>query len=131
VLEIEFPIYAATDLFESKTIRAGMKRDVPGGATIELLPIPVQKRSDLAFDAAPILTIVVTSVGTVGLNLFSSWLYETLSRSKTRYLKINRRKVEITPDGIYRAIEETIEVEERTQIGRSLMDGRCSLCVGE
>lgn len=113
MLEIEFPIYAVTDLFESKNIRSGLKREVPGGMTIELGPMPVQQRSpEFAYDVAPLLTLLVQTGNTVALDLFAAWLYDKLTAAKVRRVKINRRWVEVTQDGIYRAIEESIEIEE-------------------
>ena len=50
-----------------------------------------------------------TAVTTVGLDLFSSWLYDRLKSQPTiREIRINRRITEVTSDGIRRAIEESI-----------------------
>jgi len=54
-----------------------------------------------------------TAVTTVGLNLFSSWLYDRLKSHPTiREIRINRRIREVTSNGIRRAIEESIVAKE-------------------
>lgn len=118
-IEIEVPLPLVCDLFESNTIAVGMSKDVPGGANIQLRPpgSPVQKRS-MTHDAAPYFIVAVTMAGTVastvGLNLFSSWLYDRLKgRPGVRSIRINRRVTEVSPDGIRRSIEESYEMEER------------------
>lgn len=108
--EIAYPMDVLFDLFESNEISTGMTKKVPGGAVIRLDKMPMQKRFSTQ-DAAPLVTIAV-SLGTgITLNLFSSWLYDKIKKSKIQRLKINRREIEITPDGILKAIEETIEIE--------------------
>jgi hypothetical protein len=88
-----------------------MTKDAPGGATLRLLPM--QQRRTIVLDATHFLTVIVTAAGTVGLNLFSSWLWDRLTNSKIRHIRINRRIVEVTPEGIQRAIQEPIEIEEK------------------
>lgn len=54
-----------------------------------------------------------TAITTVGLNLFSSWLYDRLTSQPTiREIRINRRITEVTSEGIRRAIEESIVAKE-------------------
>jgi len=127
--EIEVPLPCVTDIFESNTIAVGMSKDVPGDANIQLRPsgMPMQKRS-MTHDAAPYFIVAVTMAGTagsaIGLNLFSSWLYDRLkARPGVRRIRINRRITEVSLDGIRRSIEESYEMEEqrcrklRTQSG--------------
>ncbi len=114
VLEIEIPLRSITDIFETHSITTGMSKDVPGGANIQLRPPPVpMEEPTLAYDADPFFTIAVTVASTVGLNIFSSWLYDRLKDSKVRRIRINRRTAEVTPDGLREAVEELIETEER------------------
>ncbi|HLI76243.1 MAG TPA: hypothetical protein VKV02_04795 [Acidobacteriaceae bacterium] len=110
MFEIKFPITAAMDLFESGSIQTGMTKAVPGGATIQLRPMGMEKRSFPG--AAMLFTAAVTGLTSVGLNLFSSWLYDKLKNRGVCEVTINRRVVEVTPDGIRRAIEETIMVRK-------------------
>jgi hypothetical protein len=105
-------IPAAFALFESKTIENRMTKEAPGEATIQLQPMQMRKRHYGA-DAAPLLVGAVTIGSSVALNVFSSWLYDKLKASKNRHVKINRRTVEVSPEGILKAIEETIEIEEK------------------
>jgi hypothetical protein len=108
--EIDFGFDVLCRLFDTNTVSTGMTKEVPGGAVIQLGGMPMQKRH-LTQDAAPLVTIAVSLASGVALNLFSSWLYDKLKDSKIRRLKINRRDVEISANGILRAIEETIEIE--------------------
>jgi len=118
VFEVEVPLHCVSDVFETNTIETGMTRAVPGGASIELLPpdVPVEEPT-LAFDSAPLSTIAVTigsTVSAVAVNVISSWLYDRLkSHPRIRQIRINRRVVEVTPDGIRKAVEESVEIEER------------------
>lgn len=118
-IEIEVPLPCVCDIFESNTIAVGMSKDIPGGANIQLRPsgMPMQKRS-VTHDAAPNFIVAVTMAGTaasaIGLNVFSSWLYDRLkARTGIRRIRINRRVTEVTPDGIRRSIEESFEMDEQ------------------
>lgn len=114
MVEIEFPIYALTGLFESTKIPTGTRREVPGSAIIELGPMPVEQRDNrFAYDAAPILTMFVHIGSDVAVGLFTAWLYDKLKTAKVRRIKINRRSIEVTPEGILKAVEESIEVGEQ------------------
>jgi hypothetical protein len=83
-----------------------MKREAPGGAEIELLPGPTQKRS-FEHHAVPVLSIAVTLGKDAGKKLFVDWLCEKVKKSKRPSMTINRRIVEmISPEAIERVIEE-------------------------
>jgi hypothetical protein len=111
-LEIEVPLPCVCDVFETNTITEGMSKDVPGGGTIRLRPMPVQKRA-MTQDASPYFVIAASVASTVGLGVFSNWLYDRLKgRPRVRHIRINRRTVEVTPDGIRRAVAETVEINE-------------------
>jgi len=69
------------------------------------------QRRDLLQDAGPLVHIVVSHGSDIPVGLFVTWLSSKLMKSRVRKIKINRRKVEISPDGILKAIEETIEIE--------------------
>ncbi len=110
---IECPPKAMFALFDSNTISSGMIREVPGGATIQLGEMPLEKRH--LPDAVALIPIAVTCGSGVAIHLFGSWLYERLkSDSKVeRKIRINRVEVEFTQEGITRAIKESIEIEDR------------------
>jgi hypothetical protein len=119
--EIEIPLDVICDVFESSTISTGMTVEAPGNATLTILPGDIQTRnlpSTMAYDAAPIFVTIVAfaagPVSAVAINLFSSWLYEKFAASKTkrRRIRMNRKSVEVTPEGIYKAVEESIVIEE-------------------
>ena len=113
VLEVS-PI-AIFKLFEAKKVSTGDTYEAPGGATLKTIPSPwVERRSGQIY-AAVCETILVTFAGGVAINLFSAWLYDKLKDQPPpmRTLKINRTEVEITPEGIMRAIKESIEIEEK------------------
>lgn len=113
VLEIEIPITCASSVFETDTITAGMCKDIPGICILRLQPMPQEERSEgLAYDSMPLLTVTVSLGASVAANIFSSWLYDKLKGSAIRRISINRRSVEVTADGIRKAVEHTIEIEE-------------------
>jgi hypothetical protein len=114
IVEIEVPITCASNVFETNTITAGMCKDVPGIGMLRLHPMPHEERGGgLAYDSMPFLTVVVSLGASVTVNVFSSWLYGKLKGSRVRHIRINRRTVEVTPNGILKAVEESVEIEER------------------
>lgn len=113
VLEIEVPISCASNVFESNTITAGMRKDVPGIGMLHLHAMPHEETSGgLAYDSMPFLTVAVSLGASVAVDVFSSWLYDRLKGSAVRHIRINRQTVEMTLDGIRKTVEETIEIEE-------------------
>jgi hypothetical protein len=44
--------------------------------------------------------------------VFSSWLYDKLKKSNARTIRIDQRTVELTTEGIQRAVEVSIQVTE-------------------
>lgn len=112
-VEIEIPPSALRDVFESDDISVGMTKQLPGEATIRLLPGEVQHRS-MAYDAAPIFTALLNIGKDVSVGIISAWLYDRLKRSKVRRFRVNRRFVEeITPESIRKSLEESIEQDEQ------------------
>ena len=113
-LEIEVPLDCVPSIFETNEITEGMCKDVPGIGLLRLLPMLQEERAEgLAYDSMPFPTLIVSLGASVAVNVFSSWLYDKLKGSAARRIRINRRRAEITPDGILKAVEETIELEER------------------
>jgi hypothetical protein len=106
---------ALFDLFDSKQVSAGMSREVPGGATIELGEMLMQKR-DLPIEATAFVPILVTIGSGVAINLFASWLYDKLKGEDKarRMMTINRKVVEVTtPDAMVKILTEEIQIDER------------------
>jgi hypothetical protein len=110
--EIEVPFDVLCRLFDSNTVSTGTAKEVPGDALIRLGDMPIQKRNHTQ-DAAPLIPIIVSFGVSVGSKLFADWLSGKMRESKFQRLRFNRKKVEITPDGILRAVEETIEIEHK------------------
>jgi hypothetical protein len=113
VLDIEIPITCASTVFETDPITAGMCKEVPGIGILRLHPMPQEERArGLAYDSMPLLTVAASLAASTAVNIFSSWLYDRLKGSAVRRIRINRRTVEVTPDGIRKAVELAIEIEE-------------------
>jgi hypothetical protein len=115
VLEVS-PV-ALFRLFETKKVSIGQTHEAPGGATLRAIPSDwmIEQRGSRVY-AAGFDTILVSFASGVALNVFSNWLYDKLKDIEpplVRKLKINRVEIEITPDGITRAIKEPIESEEK------------------
>jgi len=114
VIEIDFPIAAITGVFESNSLPKGKTREAPGDAMMELRAVPMPEQPpQLAFDAEPIFKVMVSFGRDIAVSVFAAWLYDRLKTAKVRRIKINRRTAEVTPEGILKAIEESIEVEEQ------------------
>lgn len=111
--EIEVPLPSVCDVFESNTITEGMIKVIPGIAKIELQPMPVQHRA-LTYTEPEGLRIALELGRDVAVGVVANWLYERIKRHpKVRYIRINHREVEVTPDGIRRAVEYSCEIEEQ------------------
>lgn len=121
-VEIEFPIDVICDVFESRTIAVGMKTETLGGATLTILPGDIQIRilpPIGAYDAAPIFVSLLEFAKGPGkdiaVGLFVNWLFAKLTAPQTsqrKRLRINRQWVEVSKDGLVKAITESIESEE-------------------
>lgn len=116
MLEVEYPITAVTSLFESRTIAAGITKQVPGGAAIELLPIPSE---------ASLLTMAVHLRCDGTANLFSAWMFTKLAAAGVRQIRINRRAVEVTAEAIKQVIEETVQSKNGTDGPVKDLAGTC------
>jgi len=111
---------ALSTLFDSNEIRTGMVREVPGGATIQLGEILMEKRDLPSIQASAFVTVLLTFgsgvISGVVVNLLSSWLTEKLKGDDKgrRMMCINRKLVEVTTsEAMTRILTETIEIEER------------------
>jgi hypothetical protein len=114
-IEIEFPLDTFVDVFESQSSRVGTNLEVPGGVSLQVQPYEVRIPPEgMALDDIPIIPVLIEVGTTVALNVFSNWLYDKLKSAPSRRtrLKINRRWVEISKDGISRAFSESIEKDE-------------------
>jgi hypothetical protein len=114
-IEIEFPLDTFVDVFESQNSKVGTNLLAPGGVSLTVQPYEVRTPpKGMAFDDIPIVPVLIGIGTSVAVNVFSSWLYDRLKSApsgRTR-LKINRRWVEVSKDGITRAFSESIEKDE-------------------
>lgn len=101
------------DLYGSNSLTWGEPKEVPGGATITLIPV-LERRSGITQDAAPAIEFILSITGTVALSVLSNYIYDKLKSSKYSVkASINRRITEIDAGEIKRIIEEEIRVDWR------------------
>jgi hypothetical protein len=63
-----------------------------------------------AWPGAPeIIELIVTLTSGVATHMFASWLYDRV-KGRTTKLRIRRKSVEVTPEGIRKQLEESIDV---------------------
>jgi hypothetical protein len=110
ILEIDSSPIFPCELFDSNSISVGMKRDVPGGAKIELGELPLQKRDIGAVQC--LVPIVLTFGRDVVVGVLVSWLYEKLTTKHVRELLINHTRIEITEEAITKVIIESTKIRE-------------------
>jgi hypothetical protein len=100
------------DLYGSRTLTYGEPKEILDGATITLLP-KVEHRSGWTQDASPTVEFALGVVGTIAINLVSSFFYDKLKAGKGSVkLTINRRTTELDAGEIKRVIEEEIKLEQ-------------------
>ena len=110
ILEIDSSPIFPCELFDSNSISVGMKRDIPGGARIELGELPLQKRDVGAVQC--LIPIVLTFGRDIAVGVIGSWLYDKLKSKRVKELRVNRTRIEITEETITRVIAESIEVRQ-------------------
>jgi len=84
-----------------------LKTDIPNGVTVDVPPIGMTR--DILSDAIAIA--IVTFPINVSAQILAIWLYEKFKDGKSKTVTINKREIEISPDGFIRIIEETIKSE--------------------
>ena len=125
-MQIEIDTYEATslylDLMEGTFPENGQAKEVPGGATIAG-SMRIQESVGATETITLVVSFVVPTVTSVGINLFSSWLYDRLSKRKVKTLRIERRVVRVeleeiksTVYEITRTVRRTYATEEITRI---------------
>jgi hypothetical protein len=97
-------------LFETGTVSDDSKRDVPGVGVLRNLPTQHVETRDGIGASAPLILHVALELGRdLAVGIAANWLYARLSAAPTRYLRINRKQIELTEEGIARVITEEIE----------------------
>jgi hypothetical protein len=107
-VELQIPPKALLEVFEAKGASTGMTRAVPGGATLTVGGL--EKHS---YGALPLVPVIVTLGSAVAIHLLSSWLYDKLKRANVRHIRIKGVEIEVTAEGITKAISESIDTERR------------------
>ena len=109
-IEIECSPLALFALFDSSTISEGVIHKAPGGATLQLGRMSIEKRHVPGVER--LVSIAVTFASGAAVNLFSNWLYDKLKgNERMRTLRINHVQVELTPEAITKLIAESIELQ--------------------
>jgi hypothetical protein len=107
-IEIELSLDVAKNLFDGP-FSNDMTKKAPGGVTLEyqVQPMFVPRKQE----PTPILYVALTVSKDVDSKAFSSWLSDKIKKSRTapESIKINRRSIETTPDGIQKVIDESIK----------------------
>jgi hypothetical protein len=99
------------DLFESDTQQEGMKKDLPGGGTITLMPIPLRKSAD----PVSVITVVLAVPATIAsIVQIAEYLSKKSKANKVTKIWLNRKEAETTPEGLTRTIETTLSLEQDT-----------------
>jgi hypothetical protein len=110
-VELQIPPNALLEVFEAKSVSTGMTRAVPGGATLRVGGLKKHTH-----DALPLVPITVTMGLGVAINLLSSWLYDKLERANVRHIRIKDVEIEVTAEGITKAISESIDIEHNLTV---------------
>src|ERR1700674_5853434 len=97
-IEIEVPMSALSKLFESETISAGMVHEIPGGASLKLGPMPMEKRH--VPGAEHLVLIIIKVAGSTVIGSVVKYLLDKLKDGKKKgWVRISREeKIEITPE---------------------------------
>jgi hypothetical protein len=99
------------DILEANSVHEGMKKEIPGGASLTLGPMEMKKAA-----AYPAIITLALNVGVgVGSSLVAAYIYGKLQKHKRKEIRtiINRRETHITQSGLVKIIEERIEHEEK------------------
>ncbi len=110
-VELQVPPQAILEIFEAKSVASGMSRAVPGGATVTLGGVEKD-----TYGAVSLVPVVVTLRPDGAIDLFSSWLCEKLKRMHVRQVRIKGFEIEVSAEGIARAISERIEIERELMV---------------
>jgi hypothetical protein len=87
----------------------GAEVSLPSGGTLRYVTTIAPRG---AWPGASELVQLAISFGSgVAAQLAASWLYDRLKKKGVTSIRIERRTVELTPEGIARAIEEVAEIE--------------------
>ena len=96
-------------LFERDGWSIGMRKEIPGGGTITLERVPLQKGPG----PETFITIVLSFGSGVASSLVANWLSKKFLSSGQTKIRVSRTEIDVTPDAFTKIVEDTIEVERR------------------
>jgi hypothetical protein len=99
-------------LFETDSIDEQTRKELPGGALLEMRPMQARKGANLLhfFDVA------VSFGAGVGSSLVAAYIYDKLKKQKGKRIRmlVERREIHVTKSGLIKIIEERIKKEEES-----------------
>jgi hypothetical protein len=98
-------------LFETNSLEAGAKKEIPGGVTLTMRPMMERK----AYGIPKAIEIVLSVTGGMAVNLASSYIYDKLKKHHGENLSmtVNSREVHFDKEDIIKVIEEEIKIYEQ------------------
>ena len=116
-IEIEtYNLRVLSDLMGSSSIKAGQRADAPGGAIITLGNMTLKRSAGFPDTITLIVSFAGTALSSVGIGLFTNWLYDKLSKGNIKTVRIERREVRIEREEITRTITEATRRFQSIQI---------------
>lgn len=100
-------------LFEVDSLGHGTQKAIPGGGTLTMQPMMMQKSA-----GHKVIEIVLTMSSSVGLGIVSNYIYDKLKSHSGENLEmtVNRREVKFNNKGeIAKIIEEEIKIKHEKQ----------------
>ena len=117
LIEIEtYNLHILSDLMGSSSFKTGQKADAPGGATITLGNMTLKRSAGIPDTITLIVSFAGTTMTSVGIGLFTNWLYDKLSKSSVKTLRIDRREVRIEREEITHTVTEATRRYQSVQI---------------
>jgi hypothetical protein len=97
------------DLFESNGWSAGMTKVIPGGVTIVLKEVPLQK----AIGTESLIAVGLVFASETIAKVAAEWLSKKFSAHGQTKIYVNQKSIETTPEGLTRSLETEIRIEKR------------------
>lgn len=100
------------DLFDTDALGEGTSKEIPGGGTMAVLPITIEK----AAEVSRVIEIVLSIGRDVAVGVVASYIYEKLKAHRARHrhisMRINRREVHFDKSQITKVIEEESDIQQ-------------------
>lgn len=108
-VELQISPKVLLEVFEAKSVSTGMTQVVPGGGTLTVGGLDKRTRT-----AMPLVPVMLTLGSGDAINMVSSWLCDKLKHANVQHILIEGTEVEVTAEGITKAISESVYVERNT-----------------